>query len=313
MRYSVHVGSTKPCHWVWKYLWPSCCVSPSLPNPPSHSGGGSPQTDFAGQQGSRLAVCLCTDEWCHVPCASVQWGTHWCYDRWCTQCEHLQPSPSVTNTEVTTMWGSGGLPWGAKWGAQSSTVWGATTLECSHCRWTHPRSTTDGGGPQWCGTWGYNNYPSGYQHHTGTTLFLATEPPYDIIMAINWHLWGALEWLQWTSPTTSAPSLSTVCTEGGCHLQPWGLSPPPEQKIHSAWRGWTWPSQIWWPPLHRYSHMWSSQKASLASSQSVTHCAHLPYWKLWRWPESPPFHSHWLPPGQSQPICLMRCFDSKGR
>ena len=26
MRYGIHVSSTKPCHWVWMDLWPSCCV-----------------------------------------------------------------------------------------------------------------------------------------------------------------------------------------------------------------------------------------------------------------------------------------------
>ena len=34
----------------------------------------------------------------------------------------------------------------------------------------------------------------------------AIEPPCDITVVLNQHLKGALEWLQWTSPTTSVPA-----------------------------------------------------------------------------------------------------------
>ena len=45
------------------------------------------------------------------------------------------------------------------------------------------------------------------------TLFLAIKPPHDIATAFNLHLQGALEWLQQTSPTTSAP-ISQHSTSG---------------------------------------------------------------------------------------------------
>ena len=67
-------------------------------------------------------------------------------------------------------------------------------------------------------------------------------------------------------PQPQPPSLSIAHLGGCCHLQPLGLCPPPEQKIHSAWRGQTQLSQIRWPPLHRHSCMQSCQKTSLASS-----------------------------------------------
>ena len=66
------------------------------------------------------------------------------------------------------------------------------------------------------------------------------------------------------------------------------LEAPPEQKIHSAWRGWTQPSVIQWPPLCRHPHMQSHQKTSLALHKSVTHHPCLTCQEVWRWPASPP-------------------------
>ena len=117
MAYGIHVSSAKPCHWVWMDLWPNYHVGPSLPSPPPYSGGGSLQTDFAGWWRPGLAIHLCVDEWCCVPCASVQQGTHWHYDRWHAQCKCLWQSPPVVSTKVTANWGPGGLSRRAKWGA----------------------------------------------------------------------------------------------------------------------------------------------------------------------------------------------------
>ena len=49
------------------------------------------------------------------------------------------------------------------------------------------------------------------------------EPPCDITMAVNLHLKGALEWLQWASSTALAPSPSVVCLAESHHQWPWGL------------------------------------------------------------------------------------------
>ena len=102
----------------------------------------------------------------------------------------------------------------------------------------------------------------------------------------------------WNMATADEPtwdlSLIEVDLNGTEHL-------PPEQEIHSAWRGWNNPSMIWWPPLCRCHCMQSHQKTSLASSKSVIHHPHLQFWEVWRWPASPPLH--WQ----------MRCFNCKGR
>ena len=114
-------------------------------------------------------------------------------------------------------------------------------------------------------------------------------------------------------PQPQPPSLNTACLGGSHHLWPWGLHPPPEQKILPGSRGWTQPSLIHWPPPHRHPHVWPSQKTSLASSYSVTHHPWLSWWKLQRWPASPLLHSLRLPPGQIQPTYQMRSFDCKWR
>ena len=60
---------------------------------------------------------------------------------------------TIAGAEATVMQRLGCLPWGVRWVPQSSVVWlwGATTLEWSHHRWTHLRSTFDRGGPEWYG------------------------------------------------------------------------------------------------------------------------------------------------------------------
>ena len=138
---------------------------------------------------------------------------------------------------------------------------------------------------------------------TNTTLapplFLTIKPPCDITVAFNLHLQGPWNSCSRLPLQPQPPSHSIACLEGSNHLQPWGLHPPPEQKIHSAWRGWTQPSLIQWPPLHRCPHEQSHQKTSLASFRSVTHHPCLPCQKYWRWPASPPLHSLRLIQGQS--------------
>ena len=142
-------------------------------------------------------------------------------------------------------------------------------------------------------------------------LFPAIEPPCDIATAFKLHLQVAFEWLQWTSPATSDPILQHSIPGRKPPSVAWGFCPPPDQKIHSAWRGWTVPDPV--ATFYRCPYMQSCQKMSLALSKSVTHQPCLPCQKLWRWPISPPLHSLRLPQGLIQPTCQMRCFDCKGR
>ena len=51
-------------------------------------------------------------------------------------------------------------------------------------------------------------------------------------------LWNGCSRLPQQSKPTS-PNIA--CLKGNNHLYPLGICPPPEQKTHSAWRGWTWP------------------------------------------------------------------------
>ena len=55
--------------------------------------------------------------------------------------------------------------------------------------------------------------------------FLAIKPPCEITIVLNLHLQGALEWLQLTSPTVSAPLPSIAHLEGSCCLWPLGALP----------------------------------------------------------------------------------------
>ena len=87
----------------------------------------------------------------------------------------------------------------------------------------------------------------------------------------------------WNATTTDEPAWDLPLIEVDLRFHP-----PSEQETHSAWRGQTWPSMIWGPPLCRHPHMWSHQKTSLASSKSVIHHPCLPYWEVQRWPASPP-------------------------
>ena len=119
MGYDIHVSSAKPCHRVQTDLQPNCQLGPSPPSPPPHSGRSGPQTDFAGWQRHGLAVCLHADEWCHVPHASAQQGTHWCYDRWSAQHKCLWLSLPVVSMKVTAKQGLGGLPRRTKWGLKA--------------------------------------------------------------------------------------------------------------------------------------------------------------------------------------------------
>ena len=120
-----------------------------------------------------LAIHLCADEWHCFPHASVQWGTHQCYDRWPAQHKCMQPAPSVASTKTTATWQLASMPRMAKWEAPGSAVYlsRATTLECCSCRWTQLGPTSNRVGPWQCPAWQCDNYHSGSHYHTGATPF----------------------------------------------------------------------------------------------------------------------------------------------
>ena len=182
---------------------------------------------------------------------------------------------------------------------------GAATLECYHCRWAHLRFTLDRGDTEWCRAWDC-------QHHTGATPFLAIKP-HMTSLVLNQHLQGALEWLQWTSPTTSAPAsqhnmprrkllsvalgaLPSSRAEDPLDLEGMDLAiPDPMATSSQVSLGEVMPEHV--PSIVQISHSPSPPAIS----------------KLQMWPAFPPVHSLKLPPGPIQPTCLMRCFECKGR
>ena len=82
--------------------------------------------------------------------------------------------------------------------------------------------------------------------------FQAIEPPHDITTVLNQHLQGPWNSFSRLLLQPHPLPLSIACLEGSHHLQLWVLHPPPEQKIHSAWRGWTWWALIQLPRLDRH-------------------------------------------------------------
>ena len=146
---------------------------------------------------------------------------------------------------------------------------------------------------------------------------LAIKPPCDITAVLNPHLQGALEWLQWTSPTTSAPTSQYSMPQHSTPKRklpcvPWVLCPPSEQKILLAWSGQTQLSLIPWLPLHWHPWPRLCQNTSPALFGSVIHTPCMLCHKLWMWPV-PPIHSLEFPLGAIQPTCPRRCFNCKGR
>ena len=125
------------------------------------------------------------------------------------------------------------------------------------------------------------------------------DPPCDIAMAINLHIQGALEWLQWTSPMTSTP-ISQHSTPGRKPpLAALGALPSTRAEDPLGLEGMD--SAI--PGLMGTSTQvpcrWPCLATSPVSLMSVTCHPHLPCQKHWRWLASPPFHSPRLPPGQT--------------
>ena len=155
-----------------------------------------PISSFVGRRQPQLAICLCVDEQHCFPCASVQWGTHQCYDRWHAQHRCLWPALPVASTKMTATQWLGSMPRRAKWEARGSAVHLSrdTALECCHHRWTHLWPTSNRVGPWQCPAWQCDNHHSGSYYHTGTTPSLAAtvEPSNDIGMTNNQQLQGGL-------------------------------------------------------------------------------------------------------------------------
>ena len=124
---------------------------------------------------------------------------------------------------------------------------------------------------------------------------LAVELPCDFTMALNLHLQRALEWLQETSPATSAPLSQHSMPERKLLSVALDALLSPEWKIYSALREQSWSSLIPWLPLHRHPQAVLHQSMPPTLSRLVTPPSHLLYQKLQMRPASPPVHCIKLP------------------
>ena len=143
--------------------------------------------------------------------------------------------------------------------------------------------------------------------------FLAVEPQHDIAMALNLHLQGTLEWLQWTSPTTSAPTSQYSMPRR--KLPSVTLGAPPSARTED-------PLSPEGMELPVPDPMATSSQASLGEVMSE----HIPSTVEVSHSPSPPAVSKtldvasispspqsWAPPGLIQLTWPMRCFDCQGR
>ena len=125
------------------------------------------------------------------------------------------------------------------------------------------------------------------------------ELPCDIAMAMNLHLQGALEWLQWASPIASAPISQHSMHLGESHYQwPWGLHhSTKETEDHPRTKGdglshpcpW-WQSSCRWP-------LWPSTLGGNPEPpfMLLTHCSSPLCWRHQRQP-----CMYTFPPGSYQ-------------
>ena len=136
----------------------------------------------------------------------------------------------------------------------------------------------------------------------------------DIAMVINQQWLGALEWLQWASPT----SLTPVSQHSMLRREPPSVAlgaPPPsgviEDSLEPNGKEPTDPTQMASPT--QASQQAVTPENYPASPTLVTHCPCQLCQKHWRQPASPPFHILRLPPRSDQFTCQMRSLDCKGR
>ena len=120
----------------WPSLWSSHHVGTSPSRPLMHSDGGTPETDAAGGQWPRLAMCICSHECHHVTCApsdkgqisalvDVVWSINAC--RWLHQLQVLKllqhgdsvVFPEGLNVEPKTL----------QFSFQELPLWNATTTD----------------------------------------------------------------------------------------------------------------------------------------------------------------------------------------
>ena len=114
--------------------------------------------------------------------------------------------------------------------------------------------------------------------------------------AINLHIEGALEQLQWTSSETLTPVFQHNMPGRKLPSAALGAVPSTRAEDPLAWRRWTQPSLFRWQMLLRCPHRQPSLVMSPVSLVSVTHHLCLLCQKYWRQPASPPFHGLRLPP-----------------
>ena len=200
---------------------------------------------------------------------------------------------TATGVEVAATQWPCGVPRGTKWGVQGSfqelPLWNAATMD----------------GPT-------QDLPlievalGGTESKTANTTPV---PPPSSYQTSTWHCCG--------SQPTPPGGLGMAAVDFSCHLSPASQHstsrmklpsvalvalPPPEQEIHSAGRGQTWPSLIWQPPLYRHPQVRLHQNTSPAPFRSVTPLPSLPCQKLWMWPVSPLVYS--LKPPRASPTDL---------
>ena len=143
--------------------------------------------------------------------------------------------------------------------------------------------------------------------------FLAIEPLCDITMTFNLHLQGALEWLQQTSPITSAP-ISQDSTSGR-KLPSAALGVPPSTRAEDplGLEG----THLAIPDPMATSSQASPHAVTPENIPSIVHISHSPspptMPKTLEATNISPTPQSQAPPGPIQPTCQMRCLGCKGR
>ena len=286
--HGIPFNSTKCCCGVWKGLWPGGSMGPSLPSPIPHSKGGGPQTCAAGGWKCGLGIHLCPAKWGLIPCASIEWGTHQHYDRWCTHHRHLWLAPPTADMQTFAAQGYGGMSRRFEWQTRSLAVYlpGSAPLGCCHPSESNhkpqlievdlsivqPESMT-----------------TAIQAPTTTLVLPPLWPiPLSLPMTSPWpstyssrRLWrGCIR----PPPQPQPLSPGALCQGESCHQWLWAFCPQLEkQKIPSGQRGWTPPSLPQWQPSCRCPCGWPHQVAPPASLMLLTHCSSQLCWRHCRW------------------------------
>ena len=134
-----------------------------------------------------------------------------------------------------------------------------------------------------------------------------TEPPQDIAMAINQHLHGALEQLQWTSSAASTPVSQQIMPRKEPPSVALGAPPSTagtEDPLRWKETGLVIPTLA--ATFTQTPDGWPHQATPPALPWPFPHCSTWLYHRHWRWRASPLSHSTTPLPGLGWPDWLMR-------